>query len=112
MIKYVQAHPKAFFDAEVLHIRSLGVAPYTSEKFRQNFRHNSFFIGDSTRSAVNTGVADYTPVFLSQVPGLFHSGLARVDVALIQTSPPDEHGYMSLGVSVVLSRLRPKYLLL
>jgi len=100
MIKYVQAHPKAFFDAEVLHIRSLGVAPYTSEKFRQNFRHNSFFIGDSTRSAVNTGVADYTPVFLSQVPGLFHSGLARVDVALIQTSPPDEHGYMSLGVSV------------
>lgn len=100
MIKYVQAHPKAFFDAEVLHIRSLGVAPYTSEKFRQNFRHNSFFIGDSTRSAVNSGVADYTPVFLSRVPDLFYRGLARVDVALIQTSPPDVHGYMSLGVSV------------
>lgn len=100
MIKYVQAHPKAFFDAEVLHIRSLGVAPYTSEKFRQNFRHNSFFIGDSTRSAVNSGVADYTPVFLSRVPDLFYRGLARVDVALIQTSPPDAHGYMSLGVSV------------
>ncbi|MFA7465778.1 MAG: acetyl-CoA hydrolase, partial [Syntrophales bacterium] len=45
LIKFVQSHPKAFFDAEVLHIRSLGVAPYTSEKFRQNFRHNSFFIG-------------------------------------------------------------------
>ncbi len=100
LIKYVQAHPKAFFDAEVLHIRSLGVAPYTSEKFRQNFRHNSFFIGDSTRNAINTGVADYTPVFLSQVPGLFYRGLARVDVALIQTTPPDEHGFMSLGVSV------------
>lgn len=100
LIKYVQAHPKAFFDAEVLHIRSLGVAPYTSEKFRHNFRHNSFFIGDSTRSAVNTGVADYTPVFLSKVPDLFYRGLARVDIAMIQTSPPDEHGYMSLGVSV------------
>ena len=100
LIKYVQAHPKAFFDAEVLHIRSLGVAPYTSEKYRQNFRHNSFFIGESTRSAVNRGAADYTPVFLCQVPGLFYRGLARVDVALIQTSSPDIHGYMSLGVSV------------
>ncbi len=100
LIKFVQSHPKAFFDAEVLHIRSLGVAPYTSEKFRQNFRHNSFFIGDSTRNAVNEGFADYTPVFLSQVPELFSRGLARVDVCLIQTSPPDEHGYMSLGVSV------------
>ncbi len=100
MIRYVKSNPKAFFDAEVLHVRSLGVAPYTSEKFKQNFRHNSFFIGDSTREAVNTGIADYTPVFLSKVPDLFRRGLARVDVALIQTSPPDDHGYMSLGVSV------------
>jgi len=100
LIKYVQSNPKSFFDAEVLHIMSLGVAPYTSDKFRQNFRLNSFFIGDSTRSAVNRGSGDYTPVFLSQVPDLFRRGLARIDVALIQTSPPDEHGYMSLGVSV------------
>jgi acyl-CoA hydrolase/GNAT superfamily N-acetyltransferase len=100
MIRYVKSHPKAFFDAEVLHVRSLGVAPYTSEKFKQNFRHNSFFIGDSTREAVNRGIADYTPVFLSQVPDLFHRGLARVDVALIQTSLPDDHGYLSMGVSV------------
>jgi acyl-CoA hydrolase/GNAT superfamily N-acetyltransferase len=100
LIKYVQSNPKSFFDAEVLHIMSLGVAPYTIDKFRQNFRLNSFFIGDSTRSAVNRGSGDYTPVFLSQVPGLFRRGLARIDVALIQTSPPDEHGNMSLGVSV------------
>lgn len=100
LIKYVQSNPKAFFDAEVLHIRSLGVAPYTIDKFRQNFRLNSFFIGDSTRGAVNRGAADYTPVFLSQVPDLFRRGLARIDIALIQTSPPDEHGYLSLGVSV------------
>jgi len=100
LIRYVKAHPKAFFDAEVLHIRTLGVAPYATEKFRDNFRHNSFFIGDSTREAVNKGLADYTPVFLSQVPDLFRRGLARVDVALIQTSSVDIHGYMSLGVSV------------
>ncbi|MFB3924737.1 MAG: GNAT family N-acetyltransferase [Syntrophales bacterium] len=100
LIKYVQSNPKAFFDAEVLSVRTLGVAPYTDEKFKQNFRHNSFFIGDSTRKAINEGLADYTPVFLSQVPDLFYRGLARVDIVLIQTSPPDDHGYMSLGVSV------------
>src|SRR5512146_2954681 len=55
LIKYVQSNPKSFFDAEVLHIMSLGVAPYTSDKFKQNSRLNSFFIGDSTRSAVNRG---------------------------------------------------------
>jgi acyl-CoA hydrolase/GNAT superfamily N-acetyltransferase len=100
LIRYVKENPKAFFDAEVLHIRTLGVAPYADEKFKSNFRHNSFFIGDSTRGAVNRGLADYTPVFLSQVPGLFRRGLARVDVALLQTSIPDEHGYLSVGVSV------------
>ena len=100
LIRYVQSHPKAFFDAEVLGIRTLGVAPYATEKFKENFRHNSFFIGDNTREAVNAGVADYTPIFLSEVPGLFYRGLDRIDVALIQTSPPDRHGYMSLGVSV------------
>ncbi len=100
LIHYVQSHPKAFFDAEVLSIWSLGVAPYATEKFKENFRHNSFFISDSTRNAVNQGLADYTPVFLSQVPEIFRRGLERVDVALIQTSLPDEHGYMSVGVSV------------
>lgn len=100
LIRYVQSHPKAFFDAEVLSIWSLGVAPYATEKFKENFRHNSFFIGDSTRNAVNQGLADYTPVFLSQVPEIFRRGLERVDVALIQTSLPDERGYLSVGVSV------------
>ena len=97
---YVSSHPKAFFDAEVFHVWTLGVAPYTDEKFRYNFRHNSFFVGENTRTAVNEGAADYTAVFLSQVPDLFYSGIVPVDVALIQTSPPDSHGYMSLGISV------------
>jgi acyl-CoA hydrolase/GNAT superfamily N-acetyltransferase len=100
LIRYVESHPTAFFDAEILHVWTLGVAPYADEKFKRTFRHNSFFIGKNTREAVNTGVADYTPIFLSKVPDLFYRGLAPIDVALIQTSPPDEHGYMSLGVSV------------
>ena len=100
LTKYLEADPKAFFDAEVMHIWTLGVAPYTEERFKANFRHDSFFIGNTTRQAVNKGMADYTPIFLSMVPDLFYRGLVPVDVALIQTSPPDEHGYMSLGVSV------------
>jgi len=100
LLHYLEANPKAFFDAELLHIWTMGVAPYADEKFKQNFRHNSFFIGSNTREAVNQGIADYTPIFLSNVPHLFHRGLVPVDIALIQTSPPDEHGYMSLGVSV------------
>jgi len=100
LVKYVESHPKAFFDAEIFHVWTLGVAPYTDEKFKYNFRHDSFFVGHNTREAVNEGAADYTPIFLSQVPDLFYSGMVPVDVALIQTSPPDDHGYMSLGVSV------------
>jgi acyl-CoA hydrolase/GNAT superfamily N-acetyltransferase len=100
LIRFVRAQPKAFFGAEVLHIRSLGVFPFADEKFQRNFRHNTFFIGDNTRDAVNKGLADYTPVFLSRVPGLIQRGLVRIDIALIQTSNLDEHGYMSLGISV------------
>jgi acyl-CoA hydrolase/GNAT superfamily N-acetyltransferase len=69
-------------------------------KFKHNFRHNSFFIGDNTRASVNSGLSDYTPVSLSDVPALLNTGSVHVDVALIQTSYPDDHGYMSLGVSV------------
>ncbi len=100
LITYVQSHPKGFFDAEVIHLWTLGLAPYTDEKFERNFRHNSFFIGNNTRDAVNKGAADYTPISLSQIPDLFYRGVIPIDVALIQVSPPDSHGYMSLGVSV------------
>jgi acyl-CoA hydrolase/RimJ/RimL family protein N-acetyltransferase len=100
LINYVESDPKALLDAEVLHVWTLGLAPYTAEKFKSNFRHNSFFVGGNTREAINKGFADYSPVFLSQVPGLFRSRAIRIDVALVQTSPPDMHGNMSLGVSV------------
>jgi acyl-CoA hydrolase/RimJ/RimL family protein N-acetyltransferase len=100
LVDYAESYPKAFFDAEVIQVWTLGVAPYTNQKFKSNFRHNSFFVGDNTRKAVNEGFADYTPIFLSQVPGLLHRHLVEIDVALIQTSLPDEHGYLSLGISV------------
>ena len=100
LIRYAESHPTAIYDAEVFHVWTLGVAPYTDEKFKQNFRHNSFFIGNNTREAINRGLADYTPIFLSEVPDLFTRRILPVDVALVQTSPPDEHGYMSFGVSV------------
>lgn len=100
LINYVKEHPKAFFDAELLQVVTMGVAPYADEKFKDNFRHNAFFIGSSSRDAVNKGFADYTPIFLSQVPNLIYRKLIPIDVALIQVSYPDAHGYVSLGISV------------
>jgi len=104
MVRYVEAHPKAFFDAEVLDLWTLGISPYLDEEVKRNFRLNSFFISDPTREAVNAGLADYTAVFLSQVPDLFYRGVIPIDVALVQTSVPDRHGYMSLGISVDIVR--------
>lgn len=100
LVSYLEEHPKAFFDAEVLSWWTLGVAPYADARFKMNFRHNSFFVADPTRDSVNTGLADYTPIFLSNTPGLFYQGLVPIDIALIQVSPPDKHGYVNLGVSV------------
>lgn len=104
LIQFVENHPKAFFDTEVIHVWTLGLAPYTDKKFKQNFRHDSFFIADNTRESVNQGLADYTPIFLSQVPDLLKRKVVPVDVALIQTSLPDAHGYMSLGLSVDITK--------
>jgi acyl-CoA hydrolase/GNAT superfamily N-acetyltransferase len=104
LAEYVRSHPKALLDAEVFHVWTLGVAPYADERFSPNFRHNSFFIGDNTREAVNEGLADYTPIFLSQVPDLFYRNFIPIDVALVQASPPDRNGYMSLGISVDITK--------
>ncbi len=91
-------------DTEVIHVLTLGVAPYTDPRYAANFRANAFFIGNSLRGPVNEARADYTPVFLSQVPSLFQSRRVAIDVALIAVSPPDEHGYCSLGVSVDITK--------
>lgn len=100
MVNFVSKNPKAFFDIELIHVWTVGAAPYMDEKFRDNFRIDSFFISEGTRNAINRGAADYTPISLSAVPGLFRREIISIDVALIQTSPPDKHGYMSLGISV------------
>jgi len=104
LVAYTKAHPKAFFDTEVVSVWTLGVAPYLNEEVRRNFRLDSFFISGVTREAVNRGEADYTAIFLSQVPALFYRGIVPIDVALVQTSLPDEHGFVSLGISVDIVR--------
>ncbi len=104
LVEYVESNPKAFFDAEILHVWTLGVAPYSDEKLKHNFRQNTLFISHHTRRAVNEGLADYTPIFLSEASNLFRRRQVNVDVALVQVSPFDEHGYCSLGVSLDITR--------
>ncbi len=91
-------------DVQLLHFVTLGNAPYTDERFDNRFRHNAFFVGPNSRDAINQGRADYTPVFISEIPALFREGIVPLDVALIQTSPPDRHGFVSLGISVDIVR--------
>lgn len=100
LVSYVESASHTIYGTQILHIWTLGVAPYAKKKFKMNFRHNSFFISDSSRQSINEGMADYTPVFLSEIPSLFRSGIISIDVALVQLSPPDADGLMSLGVSV------------
>lgn len=87
-------------DAEIYHMLTMGIAPYAQDEFPDRYRFNSFFISDNVRDAVQEGYGDYTPIFLSEIPRLFEEGRTPLDVALIQTTPPDENGMVSLGVSV------------
>jgi 4-hydroxybutyrate CoA-transferase len=87
-------------DVEVLHMATFGAAGYIRPEFEGRFRHNALFIGGNVREAVQAGRADYTPVFLSEIEELFTSGALPIDVCLLQCSPPDQYGYMSLGTSV------------
>lgn len=93
------------FDVEVLHVLLFGKGkgdPLSVPELREHFRHNSLFVGPADRNAVNEGRGDYIPVFLSEIPQLLRTRL-QPDVAIIHTSPPDEHGYLSLGVECVSS---------
>jgi len=91
-------------DNEILHVHTLGVAPYAKPRYSSRFRLNAYFVGINTREAVAEGRADYTPVFLSDLPVMVRKGRVPIDVALIQVSPPDDHGYCSLGVSVEMTK--------
>lgn len=93
-------HAHLFADNPIIHILTQGEAAYVRPEFAENFRHNAFFIGANVREAVQDGRADYTPIFLSEIPALFASGPMPLDAALIQVTPPDAQGFCSLGVSV------------
>jgi acetyl-CoA hydrolase len=105
------AYPTALVDAmvkrkdeltniEVCHLMVMGDAPYMKPEMEGHFRHNGFFLGSNTRKHVNAGRADFMPIFLSEIPGLIsHDTKHKVNVVLIQVSPPDAHGFCSLGVA-------------
>jgi acyl-CoA hydrolase len=87
-------------DVEIVHMMTMGRAPYVAPEMAGHFRHNAVFIGGNVREAINEGRADYTPVYLSEIEELFESGAMPLDVALIEVSPPDSHGFCSFGVGV------------
>jgi acetyl-CoA hydrolase len=87
-------------DVELTHILTFAEAPYAASQFQESFRVNALFIGENVRTAVHEGRADFTPIFLSEIPGLFRNGQLPLDVVLISLSPPDEHGFCSFGVEV------------
>ncbi len=87
-------------DVEIVHLMTMGNADYVQPEYASHFRHNSLFTGSNVRRAVQEGRADYTPIFLGEIEELFTSGALPLDVVFCQLSPPDEHGYMSLGVGV------------
>jgi 4-hydroxybutyrate CoA-transferase len=87
-------------DVGVLHLHTEGPAPHLAPDMAASFRHRALFIGANAREAVNSGRADYVPIFLSDIPQLLLSGVTRLDAALLNVSPPDQHGYCSLGTSV------------
>lgn len=89
---------------EVCSLLTLGVANYVQEEFLGHFRHNAYFIGANVRDAVRRGRADYTPVFLSEIPDLLRSGQQRIDVALLQLSPPDSRGNCCFGIHLDVQR--------
>jgi 4-hydroxybutyrate CoA-transferase len=100
LVRAMIARAPALRDVEVIHLMTLGDAGYVRPGMERHFRHTAMFVGGNVREAVNTGRADYMPIFLGEVPGLFTSGAMPIDVCLIQVSPPDEHGFCSFGVGV------------
>ncbi|MDX1618586.1 MAG: acetyl-CoA hydrolase/transferase C-terminal domain-containing protein [Balneolaceae bacterium] len=91
-------------DVEIVQLHTEGPAPYADPKYADSFYVNALFVGSNVRKAVNEGRGDYLPIFLSEVPYLFRNNILPLDVALVQVSPPDKHGFCSLGVSVDASR--------
>jgi 4-hydroxybutyrate CoA-transferase len=90
-------------NVQLVHVLLLGDDPLSQPEMEGHFRHNSLFVGSADREAVNDGRADYVPIFLYQIPSLFYRRLISLDAAIVQLSPPDEHGFMSFGVETLAS---------
>lgn len=93
-------HGKGIYDAHIIHLLTVGSAPYADARFREKFKMNSFFVADNVRHALESGIGDYTPIFLSEIPREFETGRIPIDVALVSVTPPDASGLCSFGVSV------------
>src|SRR5438552_2554239 len=100
LVEALMRRGPAVRDVEIVHMMTMGVAPYVAPEMAGHFRHNAVFIGSNVRDAINDGRADYTPIYLSEIEELFESGAMPIDVALIEVSPPDSHGYCSFGIGV------------
>ena len=100
LVNALVEHTPGIRDVHVVHLLTMGTAPYVDEKYREKFKMNSLFISENVRGAFEHGIGDYTPIFLSEIPEEFETGRIPVDIALISVSPPDANGLCSLGVSV------------
>lgn len=104
LVRALSARASELRGVEIVHLHTEGPAPYAAPGMEESFHVNSLFVGPNVREAVNSGRGDYVPVFLSEVPALFTKRVLPINVALIQVSPPDRHGFCSLGVSVEATR--------
>jgi 4-hydroxybutyrate CoA-transferase len=100
LVDALVARAPEVIDVEIVHMKTLGNADYTKPEYEGHFRHRGLFLGANVREAVVAGRADYTPIFLSEIENLFESGAMPLDVVLMQVSPPDAHGFVSLGTTV------------
>ncbi|MEP6613277.1 MAG: acetyl-CoA hydrolase/transferase C-terminal domain-containing protein [Mucilaginibacter sp.] len=104
LVEALQNRHNELYDVELVSITTLGDVNFDMPEHRKSFYFNSLFVSATTRSVVNSENGDYVPIFLSQIPLLFRRNILPIDVALIQVSPPDDHGYCSLGTSVDIAR--------
>ena len=100
LVEALMRRAPELYDVEIVHMMTMGCAPYVAPEMAGHFRHNAMFIGPNVRDAINDGRADYTPIYLSEVENLFESGEMPLDVVLTSVSPPDSHGFCSFGVGV------------
>jgi len=100
LIRALSKRHEELRNVEICQLHTEGEAPYANPDYKDSFHVNSFFVGKNIRHTLSAGNGSYTPVFLSELPLLFKRGIIKLDVAFIHVSPPDKHGYCSLGVSV------------